>query len=108
MTDLSALLALIEKLLAAPEGSRELDAAIAVEVGVAPGYQGDGVYTCPRYTTSGIDTAQMLVPEGWEGSVGVNRNFAQLYLSAREGVGAVGASPAISLCIAALRARASQ
>ena len=53
---------LIEMLERAHEAKRDLDALIAIQVGVSPGYQGDGVWDCPRYT-SDIHRALELIPK---------------------------------------------
>lgn len=61
--------ATIEMFAEAEEGSRELDARMAVELGVNPQYEGDGIYGCPRYTTN-LQHAVEAVPSGywWEAS----------------------------------------
>ena len=123
---------IIAKLEAATDGSRELDAAIAESIGwtrdqrdingnwrwLAP----KGPYTqlLPKWTTS-IDAALTLVPEDWAGQGSIhwpgydagrliNRAFVRLhhYLSSGGGprVDGYGATPALALCITALKARA--
>ena len=119
---------LLADLAAASGPDRELDARVALcagwkkpghhggyseIVGVRPG--GRGFAAVPRYTAS-IDAALTLVPEGWGwkadcglgfghsftvGHVGVNKLFDR-----PEGWGKA-ATPAIALCIAALKARES-
>jgi len=51
---------LIERLEKTQGPMRDLDALIAIEMGVNPGYQGDGVWDCPRYTSS-VDAALTLM-----------------------------------------------
>ena len=67
--------------------------------------------SAPAYTAS-IDAALTLVPEGWFGDVrlGGERSFAWLKGDNTDpGTGLlIGNTPAIALCIAALRAIASQ
>ena len=43
---------LIAQLESATGGSRELDAKVAVFLGINPQHGGDGIYGCPHYTTS--------------------------------------------------------
>ena len=93
---------LIDRLEAAQEGSRELDA----EIGAEARYMSPK--SVPHYTTS-IDAALTLVPEG---STGFLLNADEPYSQAtifRDGDGAIGQglgkSPALALCIAALRAK---
>ncbi len=105
---------LIEKLEAATEGSRELDLKIGQAThrgmrGRVPNYWADNLRLMgqlPEYTTS-IDAALTLVPEGTE--------WILLTVPEEGGYGAgVGESmwnsfaltPALAICIAALRARA--
>lgn len=120
---------LIAKLEAATEGSRELDLRISYEIN-PPRY---AITAEPveldvwlaeggarSYTTS-LDAALTLVPEGWRWTVanpgydkGVyqgGRALADLHHPLSSGGGpnakAFGATPALALCIAALRARAA-
>jgi len=108
---------LIAKLVAAPEGSRELDADLAfavVQEKHPNAYYVDDERTCiqvmpgltasdiPNYTTS-LDDALTLVPEGsksvcfdWDDSA-VDGSFF--------GYNVQAATPALALCIAALKAR---
>ncbi len=106
---------LLADLEAATEGSRALDARIAVQMGVSPRYEGDGVYLCPRYTES-VDAALTLVPEGWRWKMansGVGRGTARVELwtihyvayPGVAGAKAKGYTAPLALCIAALRAR---
>jgi hypothetical protein len=97
----SGLAELIARLEAAAEGSRELDAAIAVAV-FGGGSHDPG--TAPHFTTS-LDAALTLVPEGrgWlMRSVG-GRGFAAI---SNAGEASQAKTPALALCIAALKARA--
>lgn len=99
---------LIEQLESAAEGSRALDAQIASQHG---GFGGMGYETwdaieadCPHYTTS-LDAALTLVPEGrewsvtylWDGRCGGTCDGHHADFK--------GATPALALCIAALKAR---
>jgi len=105
---------LIARLEAAAEGSRELDVEIQRHRTGHPDdhwYELNGKWArneCPpRYTTS-LDAALTLVPEGW-----FVRKLAEyedgwtctLIKGARNENGASAATPALALCIAALRAR---
>ena len=105
---------LIAKLEAATEGSRELDAEIALII--EPGHWSslfDALnQQCPYYTLS-IDAALTLVPEGglWSVCDMEEGPFAQV-IRPIPGGGFVGgltqgraATPALALSIAALRAR---
>lgn len=98
---------LITRLEAATEGGRELDALIGNAVGRTP----DGWVNYPHayekhYTTS-VDAALTLMPEG--------RAFALLVYEAGAASAAIGEppqfgeheapSPALALCIAAIKAR---
>ena len=103
MTD-TPLDALISKLEAASEGSRELDGAVfhvtypsveysdRLEIWT---YKGEHVLL-PHYTTS-IDAALTLVPDGW-----TPWDLIARYCTPSE----FDAAPALAICIAALRARA--
>jgi hypothetical protein len=116
---------LIERLEAATEGSRELDALIhATTLSLGRDYWPDErgrvveytglrkiLHRAPHYTTS-IDAALTLVPEGWGWSVNDDSEACLTlpgngFLSDRGDIELYGrsATPAIALCIAALRAR---
>ncbi len=119
---------LIARLEAATGPCRELDAQIAMAAGIAPavafrpcvspdpGTFGIGAYdtwVAPLYTAS-VDAALMLVPEGWCPLIGQNvhhRHWSCLVQRVR-GSGDIDSrhnnapTPAIALCIAALKARA--
>ena len=115
---------LIARLEAATGASRELDAAIAEAVGyivrydkadprgTTPYYQPVPDYSwrpVPTYTAS-IDAALTLVPEGWDytiysrGEVSVHRSKS----GTRTFYDAEAATPALAICIAALKARGVQ
>ena len=115
---MTALAALIAKLEAATEGSRELDFAIRL-VDEEPGTKIDGRFAelVPRYTTS-LDAALTLVPAdpkgGWYWRVGhssLYRGWAHLNryhpdnCDTGDETSANAATPALALCMAALRAR---
>ena len=133
MTDLSPLIAKLE---AATEGSRELDAEIWLFV--TPGAtrkqssyihkatqircfidetrQADGhLIIVPHYTTS-IDAALTLVPKSTLWAVGQMEDgpFCRLVILNKDGSyldGAIesgGSTPALALCVAALKAREAQ
>ena len=148
----NAMLDVIQKLKAAIEGSRGLDAEIALHLGWQsyhgepnpyegndyvhaghwgrPGHPEDerrepkgGFAEPPRYTTS-LDAALTLVPEGWAGRVEWGGCYATgkpclphaelaqpIQTEFGPGVGiraqVDGATPALALCIAALKARSS-
>ena len=114
---------LIARLEAATGPDRELDAAIAVQVGINPDYQGDGRYGCPKFSAS-LDAALTLVPEGWEWSISGsgtaaicscwNDDYAEVFPSTdrkqprhtpMERWHPKTATPALALCIAALKAK---
>lgn len=115
---------LIKKLAEAKEGSRELDADIALFIDwklssqkqttfalACSTYPGGKLayvedFHVPQFSTS-IGAALTLVPEGWEGTIGVNKCNAGIYdkRNPTVGFGAVAATPALALCIAALQAR---
>lgn len=82
---------LIERLEAATGPDQELDHAI----GMAVGFGGD--------FTSSIDAALTLVPEGYGWNLQGNTN--SFYAVVRGYKNKVSPTPAIALCIAALRAR---
>lgn len=109
---------LIERIEAAEEPSRELDAEIARALSGNPTYHWymhfDGEYssdaTAPAYTAS-LDAAMTLVPEGW----GVMLNMSENGLHAQARVfrshpanfqsDNEAATPALALCAAALKAQ---
>ncbi len=117
MADLSAVIAELE---GAAAGSRKLDEAI----GKSQGYrEGVNIGMSPRYTTS-LDAALTLVPEGWclfglrQGDPTLsksnpdNRCWASIKPHQQNddgwviGVqGSPAETPALALCIAALKAR---
>ena len=112
MTDLNNLIAKLE---AATEGSRALDAEIALAINAVPtGAQlhkdgitwwldNIGVFAPEDYTTS-IDVALTLVPSGERWEVG----FCGAAVESSGGpIRSVHAEPAIALSIAALKARAA-
>lgn len=96
---------LIAKLGVTTEGSRELDKAIWLALGESP----HRLMLCPEYTAS-IDAALTLVPNGWCWAVlrlpngmfsaGMQKPPAAPLLTDDE-----FATPALALCVAALRAR---
>jgi len=108
---------LIARLEAAPEGSRELDAEIAVAVWPkladyapdtkrGPGHwisPKDGPVYAENYTTS-IDDALTLVPEGRRFKVGRDDDGTG-YASVGGPRIVMSATPALALCIACLRTR---
>ena len=113
--------ALIEKLEAAAEGSRELDGDIADAIGytkprdVGFGFVGGPTRAAaPHYTTS-IDAALTLVPAGWRVDIFAWDSMeAECYLRDRDGQHPACKwaeckwnlrIPALALCIAALKAR---
>ena len=124
MTDLAALIARLE---AATEGSRELDFAIDSLINhreqaprkppgdnePPPGFGDDELSRLmdprPNYTTS-LDAALTLVPEGWKYEVSEDEAWVSkldgrfLVSSDTEFIGRGNSGP-LSLCIAALRAR---
>ena len=116
-----ALSALLAKLEAATGPSRELDAQIAVATGVSPHRMLQSALTCgcsPRYTAS-LDAAMGLVPDGYGWSVSTPwrdkakaracvADNARGYFDAEAEMhygGHDAETPALALCIAALRAR---
>ena len=117
---------LIASLEAATKGSRELDAEIFAAIsddrtirlgdGAAPGCYwqlsvgGRSLHTAPIYTTS-LDAALRLVPEGYDwwtvDGFADGQGCASCY---KKGIGGDlynGSTPALALCIAALKARAT-
>ncbi len=121
MTDLDTLIRDLER---ETEGSRELDHDILAAVGCPTDWREDddvqeytfrtGFDWPPHYTTS-LDSALTLVPEGWGWLVEVwqrEESWAQIVRRPKgstkpSGVfeGAEAKSPALALCIAALKAR---
>lgn len=114
---------LIAKLEGAAEGSRELDALIAVllcggDLDAAPGrYWKPGVRgwsIADRYTTS-LDAALTLVPEGWVPSLVIYHDCSTVGLADDRvnpvrlpDVEVTAPTPALALVSAALKARAQQ
>lgn len=72
----------------------------------ADGYRHLDCLRARAYTTS-LDAALSLVPEGWEGNVGVNRPIANIYPKnlVTHGHGVIAHTSPLALCIAALRAK---
>lgn len=119
---------LIERLETATGPDRGLDAEIAVASGWARNHDGVAyrlhpyivgafiddanagcMHTCPRFSAS-IDAALTLVPEGWDWGIGAmaGKGFALLAKpnSTKPGVTVTNiATPALAICIAALKAR---
>ena len=100
---------LIAKLEAASEGSRELDTLVCEVKGACP----DGVRfcpgLCPSYTTS-LDAALTLVPEGyryrfWAHHTGVSGASVFPHGGGTLSRAHDAPTPALALCIAALKAR---
>lgn len=98
---------LVAKLEAATEGSRELDYAVEMSR-----YDPETMYALnlklsgdlPHYTTS-LDAALTLVPEGYCWSIGfAGRTIANVWKTPTP---SKGGTPALALCIAALKARES-
>lgn len=112
--------ALIARLEAATEGSRDLDCEIYCAANPrcelaygAPGVRIRGnqtVFQPPRFSTS-IDAALSLVPDGSGWTVGActnNTRYAEVFSAGgTKYVVCRAATPALALCIAALRARAA-
>lgn len=104
MTDLST------RIEQAGEGCRELDQDIFCDLGLAPFVEGAfNAYQAPHYTTS-IDAAMTLVPEG---AVWLRKtpNTMSVYIPPIDEkvwathIDAKGATPAMALAAAAIRAR---
>ncbi len=109
---------LADRIEAATEGSRELDAEIALAIGwqncIPCDFNGikhrmGGILNAPPFSRS-VDAALSLVPEGWDwatGSNGANRGHS--LLASRDDtdreIEADAATPALALCAAAIRAR---
>jgi len=104
---------LIERLEKAEGPSRELDEAIAKAVLPVSKYYAAGV-RIPAYTSS-IDEALTLVPKGMPWMVrrsqpwDAHHPYCAAYVQRAENheCAATAAAPAISICIAALRARSA-
>lgn len=117
MTELAAL---IEKLTEATEGSALLDGRIAYEVLHCSYYVGENgscellkkdstesLGPCPAYTTS-LDAALTLVPEGHSWLIENDCHHHHVPRAwVKRGPDVRHDSPALALCIAALKARAS-
>lgn len=107
---------LIAKLESATEGSRELDALIWQALGNPVPRRPDWPYHVPAPTwTTSIDAALSLVPEGWEWALEFNQNNDETAWVATCRMGdpmlfiePEAATPALALCIAALKAREAQ
>ena len=110
------LASIIARLEAATEGSRELDAAI---IRAVFGYADDAPLWHGLHYTTSLDSALTLVPSGWnwlvrDGNTARrdSRCFANVtqFDALNEGPAhpTWHLSPALALCIAALRARASR
>jgi len=117
---------LISRLEQAEAGSRELDGLIEVATLFKgnSGYQLDrgkfyandrrivAVHEAPHYTTS-IDAAMSLVPEGWQDvrqhhhvmTDGSIRSYAEIETAAGTFNAGPTATPALALCVAALKAQ---
>jgi hypothetical protein len=94
---------LIAKLEEAEEGSRELDCEIYVALG-NPLLRAVG--KAPRYSSS-LDAALTLVPEGSYAKLQIGRNHAKgwAWVELRDVEAVARSTPALALCIAALKAR---
>ena len=97
---------LIARIEAASGGSRELD----WEIHLRDGLDGVGAYGAHPYYTSSIDAALTLVPDGFDWTLGHTNGGLTIHAE----VGGrgdeylrFGATPALALCAAALRARAA-
>lgn len=110
---------LITRLESADGPSRELDADIARAIGwecVVRDPEAQGKYVCwrkhyrsgewimlPRYTAS-IDAALTLVPEGWDWAIFHTNGGLTIHAWCGDKIDHFGDTPALALCIAALRA----
>lgn len=104
------LIDLAERCAKATEGSREIDALIWCVIEPSHTHRKASPHQAPDYTGS-IDDAVMLVPEGWTWSAdasvpGWQPQF-KLFNFENKSVTGQAATPALALCAAALRARAS-
>lgn len=103
---------LIAKLEAATEGSRELDLEIWNGIERQPLVDGENGATVANYTAS-IDAALTLAPEGWDFDVSSMEGKSSAHVSRPVAFNkwfsnlGQGGTPALSICIAALKARAS-
>lgn len=110
---------LISRLESASDGSRELDLAVAMATGQSLAesdyptyaYHGDKAVwewstgETPHYTTS-LDAALTLVPEGYVSvSAAINERGQSSMRIGKPYVSGNAATPALALCIAALKAR---
>lgn len=97
---------LIEKLEAAPEGSRELDEIIAVVMDTVKIIQSGAhkLMDFPYYTFS-IDAALTLVPEGWGLLMDLRKTCRVRLEDGNSKPWIYAITPALALCIAALKAR---
>ena len=104
---------LIERLEAAENGSRELDQLIARNIGAGAALYSDnsGIDRALDYTTS-LDAALTLVPKGMTFGMGWDTEIAGPYAftgkTGEERKGYYARTPALALCIAALKARQTQ
>jgi len=105
MTDIATLIARLE---AATAGSRELDSAISRAVGDVTAIElctdHGRIVGCPAFTAS-IDAALALVPEGKDWTVRSCAVMAEVDIGEDEWISVNAATPALALCIAALRVR---
>lgn len=112
--DPATLLSLAERVEAATGAENELDFAIQLAVLSRAGYL-PGRASCKPYTRS-LDAALSLVPSGWAWQAGVgieteagNSDSAYAWAAPVDhGELVFAATPALALCAAALRARATQ
>lgn len=98
---------LIERLSKATEGSRDLD-TLVWEV-ARPEDAGSLLLRAPAYTTS-IDSALTLVPDGSYAKLQFGRDHkkAWAWVEMAETESVARSTPALALCIAALKARESR
>lgn len=104
--DRDTLLALAARVEAAAGADRALDRAIAM---AAMPPERRGMYVRRHYTAS-LDAAASLVPEGWQWVVGQNDSapVGTAFAIKDRALDATGATPALALTAAALRARAEE
>ena len=98
---------LIARLEAATEGSRELHAETAGLRWNSVGfyYHQNGVdHTGPNYTTS-LDAALTLVPEEFDWTLGHTNSGLTIHAQVGPKIECFADTPALALCIAALKAR---